>query len=74
MKVIQVIHEKRVEKTKKEMEEESKGWKDVLFSGNYKYVPLKKPLYIVELSIEELQLISFYLELEKRKPIMNVEL
>lgn len=32
------------------------------------------PLYIVEMTPKEFQLVSFYLELEKRKPIMNVEL
>ena len=40
----------------------------------HKTVKLKKPIYVVEMTSEELQLVSFYLELEKRKPIVNVKL
>lgn len=42
--------------------------------SDYKLVPSENPVYIVEMTNEEYQLISFYLELEKRKPIMNVKL
>ena len=42
--------------------------------SEYKSVPSKEPTYIVEMSAKEIQLVSFYLELENRKPIMNVEL
>ena len=39
-----------------------------------KMIKLKEPIYIIEMSTSEFQLVSFYLELEKRKPIMNVEI
>ena len=42
--------------------------------NEYKSVPTNKPIYVVEMSMEELQLVNFYLELENRKPIMNVEI
>ena len=42
--------------------------------ATYNVVKLEEPEYVVELTNSEFQLISFYLELEKRKPIMNVEL
>ena len=37
-------------------------------------VPLDEPIYVVEMKQSEYQLVSFYLELEKRKPIMNVKI
>ena len=77
MKIIHIENRKRVLKTDEEMEEEisrcSNKMNRMLIS-HYKFVPTDEPIYIVEMSIEEYQLISFYLELEKRKPIMNVKL
>ena len=77
MKIIDVLTQKRVPKTKKEMAKELSECKNeiakVLIS-DYKLVPSEKPTYIVEMTSEEYQLVSFYLELEKRKPIMNIKL
>ena len=41
--------------------------------SEYKSVPSKEPTYVIEMSAKEFQLVSFYLELERRKPIMNVK-
>lgn len=59
MKIVHVRDSVRVLKSKKEFQKE---------------VPAKEPIYIVEMSTKEFQLVSFYLELENREPIMNVEL
>jgi len=75
MQVINVITAKRVKKTKKELEKDLANCKNEmakLLVSEYKYIPTNKPTYIVEMSTEELQLVSFYLELEKRKPIMGI--
>lgn len=72
MKVVHIKTNEMVEKTKKELEIETKEKGFPTFE--YKTVKLKEPVYIVELSMKELQLISFYLELENRKHIVNVEI
>lgn len=77
MKIVCIETEKRVKKTKKELQKELNACKDdmrKLLISEYKSVPSKEPIYIVEMSAKEIQLVSFYLELENRKPIMNVEL
>lgn len=75
MKIIHIKIDERVEKTKEELEQQENNIdRGLLFADKYKIVPLKEPIYIVEMSMEELQLVSFYLELEKRKPTVNIEL
>lgn len=85
MKVVHIIKEKNVKLSKKEREkmlEEYNNAKhddvDDIFSIRpsmlYKTVQLKEPSYIVEMTNKEFQLVSFYLELERRKPITNVKL
>lgn len=77
MKIIHIATHKRVKKTKKELREEIDaygGLRNKMLISEDKFVPSKEPLYIVEMSAKELQLISFYLELENRKPILNVEI
>lgn len=80
MKIIHIETQKRVKKTKKELAKEMahyKGSKEDLLGfaiDEYKSIPTDKPTYIIEMTEEELQLVSFYLELEKRKPIMNVKI
>lgn len=69
--------QKRVLKTKEEKLKELSKCKNEMSKmlvSDYKLVPSENPVYIVEMTNEEYQLISFYLELEKRKPIMNVKL
>ena len=73
MRIVHIVDTKRVKKTKKELEKEAKNVSRGYFTNDYKSVKLKNPSYIVEMSIEEFQLISFYLELEKREPIMNIK-
>lgn len=77
MKIIHIETQKRVKKTKKELQKELAGCKNEMSKmliSEYKSVPSKEPTYIVEMSAQEIQLVSFYLELENRKPIMNVEI
>lgn len=77
MKIISIETRKRVKKTKKELRKELDDCKNEMSKmliSEYKSVPSKEPTYIVEMSAKEIQLVSFYLELENRKPIMNVEL
>lgn len=74
MNVVYIRTEKQVKKTKREIEQEENNNRNLSWVNRFKTVPLKEPVYIVEMSMEELQLVSFYLELEKRKPIINVEL
>ena len=74
MKIIHIKTEKAVKKNKKEIEKEQKENSGIFFIDEYKRVPLKEPIYIVEMSAKEIQLVSFYLELENRKPILNVEI
>ena len=77
MKILQINNKKEVKKSKKEILEELKACKDKVsksFVSDYKFVESKEPIYIVEMSAKEFQLVSFYLELENRKPILNVEI
>lgn len=77
MKIIDISTKKRVKKTEREKAKELKECKNELSKilvSDYKLVPSESPIYIVEMTSEEYQLVSFYLELEKRKPIMNVKL
>ena len=74
MKIVCIENRKKVKKTKKEIQEELNGRSNEFLFSEYKYVPSEEPTYIVEMSAKEIQLVSFYLELENRKPIMNVEL
>lgn len=76
MKIISIETQKRVKKTKKELRKElddCKNGMNAMIISDYKFVPSKEPIYIVEMSAKEIQLVSFYLELENRKPILNVE-
>ena len=77
MKIIHIETQKRVRKTKKELREELDACVNEMskkFVCEYKSVPSKEPTYIVEMSAKEIQLVSFYLELENRKPILNVKI
>lgn len=77
MKIIHIETQKRVKKTKKELRKELDDCKNEMSKmliSEYKSVPSKEPTYIVEMSAKEIQLVSFYLELENRKPILNVEI
>lgn len=77
MKIIDIETRKRVKKTKEEYQKELDACKNEMSKmlvSEYKSVPSKEPTYLVEMSAKEIQLVSFYLELENRKPIMNVEL
>ena len=77
MKIIHIETQKRVKKTKKELRKELDDCKNEMSKiliSEYKSVPSKELTYIVEMSAKEFQLVSFYLELENRKPIMNIEL
>ena len=77
MKIIDIETKKRVLKTEEEKMKELNECKNEISKilvSDYKLVPSEKPIYIVEMTSEEYQLVSFYLELEKRKPIMNVKL
>lgn len=71
MRIVNIAKEKKVWKTEEELEEERKdnGW-----HKPYKTIPLKEPSYVVEMTSKELQLVSFYLELERRNPIINMKL
>ena len=74
MKIVHISTETWVDETEEELKEEHNSKQDNLFLINpRKRVPLKEPIYIVEMTSEELQVVSFYLELEKRKPIVNVQ-
>lgn len=77
MKIIHIETQKRVKKTKKELQQELDACineMNKMLISEYKSVPAKEPTYIVEMSAKEIQLVSFYLELENRKPILNVEI
>lgn len=77
MKILQVSNKKQVKKSKKEklkeLEDCKNGLSKILVS-DFKLVESKEPIYIVEMSAKEFQLVSFYLELENRKPILNLEI
>lgn len=77
MKILEIETKKSVLKTEREKAKELRECKTELSKilvSDYKLVPSETPVYIVEMTSEEYQLVSFYLELEKRKPIMNVKL
>ena len=77
MKIIHIVKEKLVKKTKEEFQEELAACKNEISKmciSEYKSVPSEEPTYVVEMSAKEIQLVSFYLELENRKPILNVEI
>ena len=74
MKIVHIETEKLVKKSKEEIEREQKENSNLFFINEHKIVPLKEPIYIVEMSAKEIQLVSFYLELENRKPIMNIDI
>jgi hypothetical protein len=77
MKIVHIETQKSVKKTKKELQKEIDTWgneANKMLISEYKIVPSKEPTYIVEMSAKEIQLVSFYLELENRKPILNVEI
>ena len=77
MKILHVNNKKQVKKSKKEKLKELNDCKDELSKilvSDFKLVESKEPIYIVEMSAKEFQLVSFYLELENRKPILNVEI
>ena len=75
MKITHILNEKWVKKPNAELLAE-KALKERRLLGvdeTMEKVPLDEPIYVVEMTQSEYQLVSFYLELEKRKPIMNVK-
>lgn len=77
MKIIHIEKQKLVKKTKKELSKELAACTNEISKmciSEYKSVPSEEPTYLVEMSAKEIQLVSFYLELENRKPILNVEI
>ena len=74
MKIVHIQEEEYVRKTPEEIEEERKLSVHECLIDPWKKVPLKEPRYVVEMSMEELQLVSFYLELEKRNPIIDINI
>ena len=72
MRVVRIIEYQEIRRTEEECEAERKMSISGIFNP-FKRIPLDKPKYLIEVSDDEFQLISFYLELEKRNPIMNVE-
>ena len=73
MEIVHISYEKRIKKSKRELEKERRENPKLVLISEYKSVPTKEPTYIVEMTSQEFQLVSFYLELERRKPIMNVK-
>lgn len=78
MKIVHIITEKRTlkpnaAKIEEQAIKEGKGYLETQ-GLLYDFEKLEKPDYVVEMTSDEFQLISFYLELEKRKPIINVKL
>ena len=76
MKILDIQKYKLVKKTNKEMVAELSQFErqELACVDKYKRVEAKEPVFIVEMTANEIQLVNFYLELENRKPIMNVEL
>ena len=76
MKITHILNEKWVEKPNaKLLIEKALEERRILgVDETMEKVPLDEPVYIVEMTQSEYQLVSFYLELEKRKPIMNVKI
>ena len=73
MNIIDIVRFKYVEKTEEEKQKDIENDFPMIYNTK-KTVLLKEPVYIVKMTNKEFQLVSFYLELEKRKPIMNVEI
>ena len=75
MKIVEIVREKHILKpnAKLLMAEALKGRRLLDVDETMEKVPLDEPFYVVKMTQSEYQLISFYLELEKRKPIMNVK-
>ena len=76
MKIVHILNEKWVKKPNAKLLTE-KALKEKRLLGvdeTMDKVPLDEPIYVVEMKQSEYQLVSFYLELEKRKPIMNVKI
>lgn len=76
MKIRSIEYDKQVLKSEDEYQNELKNYPDDFcrLVSRFKMVARKEPILIVEMTQKELQLVSFYLELENRKPIMNVEI
>ncbi len=78
MKIVSIVKDKTVKRSKRQYAKALKeiGRDDPLTNQlcMFKHVPLKEPVYIVEMSNKEFQLISFYLELERREPITKIKL
>ena len=74
MKLVHIVKEEYVEKTPAEIEEERRLHPKMCLFDSMKRVQLENSRYVIELSMEELQLVSFYLELEKRKPIIDINI
>ena len=76
MKITHILNEKWVDKpnAKSLIEKALKEQRLLGVNETMDKVPLDEPIYVVEMTQSEYQLVSFYLELEKRKPIMNVKI
>ena len=76
MKIAHIIKEKWVDKPNaKELREQAlKSHKLLGVDETADKIELEEPIYIVEMTNAEYQLVSFYLELERRKPITNIKL
>jgi len=76
MKITHILNEKWVEKPNAKLliNEALKERRLLGANETMDKVPLDEPIYVVEMTQSEYQLVSFYLELEKRKPIMNVKI
>ena len=72
MKIVHIETKELVKKTKEELEKDC--YAPGTLVSEYKQVSLKEPVYVVEMNAKEIQLVSFYLELENRKPIINVSI
>ena len=75
MKISHILNEKWVEKPNAKLliEKALEEQRILGVDETMEKVPLDEPVYVVEMTQSEYQLISFYLELEKRKSIMNVK-
>ena len=73
MKILDIKTQEHIWKTEEEQEKERKE-RNAVCVLPYRTKPLKEPVYIVEMTPKEFQLISFYIELERRNPIINTKL
>lgn len=76
MKLLQIVYEELFLKENiEELEREAlKEWRPLLCDERYEKKKLDVPKYYIEMTPSEFQLVNFYLELEKRKPIMNINI